>query len=365
MDGGAIRTLRLFEDICGGNFLQNSAVITTMWDKYPKSYNEHIERERELMNEYWHNCLKVRLGLKDARLVDELASGEEINLGPSSGKTHPGVVGGAMYMRSDNKKSTFERIIRRIIKSDPEVPQLQRELEERLSLHETTAGKGLNEALIQAQKRKNDLRRISRIGNSKEMVGGVGEVLREIGTEMSLNNPPGGMQTPAEGVKDPHTASPPTRRAPDKPILPNDPGEESPLHETTVEKEPNTTTPAHDKYQVQNKHMDDIRSSEIRRPGEELLSPSETAAEPKLKRQPGSIENFMKTQKNLHTSSHVVQTADSDGERETGTEGEETRAQTAEAEPNRERSGPAAEIQVRSLFASSYHSDPIILAVRC
>lgn len=354
MDGGAIRALKLFEDICGGNFLQNSAVITTMWDKYPGSHKEHIEREQELMNEYWHNCLKVRLGQKDARLVDELASGEEINLGPGSGRTHPGVVGGAMYMRSDNKKSTFNCIIRRIMKRNPGMPQLQRELEEQLSLHETTAGKGLNEALIQAQKKKIDLRRISRIGHSREMIG---EELppREIAAEMSLNRPPEGMQAPIEGVNNLHTASQTTKKGPGQPILPKGLGEKSSLNEKLVRKEPNTAppTPTHDKH-----HMHDRRASEIGRQPGGGLPPSETAARPRLKRQPEKIEN-LKCQKHPHRSSHAEQTAHSNGERETVTEGEETPAQTAEAEHERKRSGPAAKSQVRSLSALSYHTAPI------
>lgn len=349
MDGGAIRALKLFEDICGGNFLQNSAVITTMWDKYPGSREEHIKREQELMNEYWHNCLKVRLGQKDTRLVDELASGEEINLGPGSWGTHPGVVGGAMYMRSDNKKSTFNCIIRRIIKKNPGMPQLQRELEEQLSLRETTAGKGLHEARIQAQKKKEkiNLRPISRIGEELPP--------REIAAEMSPNRPPEGMQAPIEGVNNLHTASQTTKRGPGKPILPEGLGEESSLNEKLVRKEPNTAppTPTHDKH-----HMHDRRPSEIgRQPGEEL-PPSETAAGPRLKRQHEKIEN-LKCRKHSHRSSHAEQTAHSNGERETVSEGEETPAQTAEAEHERKHSGPAAKSQVRSLSALSYHSAPL------
>lgn len=173
MDGGAIRTLKLFQDICGAEFLRNSAVITTMWDKYPGNEKKYRETERELINEYWYNCLRIQLGKGDARSVTNFGTNESIDLGPASENTPTGAVSGARYMRSDNSKNIFERIIRKIAKTDRGTPKLQRELEHGKSLNETTAGKGLNAALdkLKATKLANDARRHSSLTENSNETG--------------------------------------------------------------------------------------------------------------------------------------------------------------------------------------------------
>lgn len=200
MDGGAIRTMKLFENICGAKFLQNSVVITTMWDKYPEDRQTNEQIERQLINEYWCNFLGVRLGKGDARSVANCKTHKPIDLGAASNDEPIGAVSGAMYVRSDNKQETFEKIISMMIKKDRGMPRLQRELWDGKLLRETAAGQGLNTALdklrARTERTKND-RRLSGTENmgsrhvpvTKNAPEGETQIL----TEYTKSNP--GLQT--------------------------------------------------------------------------------------------------------------------------------------------------------------------------
>lgn len=147
MDGGALRCMKLFEDICGPAFLQNTALITTMWDKYPEDFNETVETERELINQYWHHYLTAHRGLDGAESVNILFDRNNDAVKLDTDITCRGPFTGAMYARSDNTKEMFEKILREIIRKEPVIPELQKELARDGSLGKTTAGKRLKKAL--------------------------------------------------------------------------------------------------------------------------------------------------------------------------------------------------------------------------
>lgn len=147
MDGGALRCLKLFEDICGPTFLQNTALITTMWDKYPEEFQAAKETERELINQYWHPCLAVRHNPDGAGVVDIFGSDDDI-VKLDTDITHRSPLTGAMYARSDNTKEMFEDILRKIIQKKPVIPELQKELWREDILDNTAAGRGLREGKI-------------------------------------------------------------------------------------------------------------------------------------------------------------------------------------------------------------------------
>lgn len=152
MDGGAIRSVQLFNDICGGDFLENTALITTMWDKCrdQQDIEECKETERDLINQYWHNLLRVRKDNNGARVVDITWTREVVKLDEGIGNMDD--VNGAMYVRSDNRKETFMEIIRQVVNKKPVVPKLQKELQRGRILGDTTAGKGLRRALDEKER---------------------------------------------------------------------------------------------------------------------------------------------------------------------------------------------------------------------
>lgn len=204
MDGGAIRTMKLFENICGAKFLQNSVVITTMWDKYPENQRTNEQIERQLINEYWHNFLGVRLGKGDVRSVANCKTHKPIELGIASNDEPIGAVSGAMYVRSDNRKETFEKIIGMMIKKDRGMPKLQRELlGERKSLRETTAGLGLSVALDKLRARTERVNAVNRLSKIENMSSQCDPVAKKA--------PEWEAQTSTESTKSnlsPHTENP-------------------------------------------------------------------------------------------------------------------------------------------------------------
>lgn len=147
MDGGAIRCVQLFKDICGTSFLENTALITTMWDKYPEEDHATKETEQDLINQYWRNHLTVRQYPDGAGAVDVLLNENKEVVKLDTDTTDRKHCTGAMYARSDNTKEMFENILRRIVSKGAIMPQLQEELSRGTRLDETTAGKRLKREL--------------------------------------------------------------------------------------------------------------------------------------------------------------------------------------------------------------------------
>lgn len=169
MDGGAQRCAKLFEDICGSTFLQNTALITTMWDKYPEDFDAAEETERELINQYWHPCLAVRQDPDGTGVVDILFGGNRGVVKLDTDITCRDPPTGAMYARSDNTKEMFENILRNIIQKKPVIPKLQEELTgETTSLDKTTAGERLRKALDEG---KNHMQRMESNFNEADKRG--------------------------------------------------------------------------------------------------------------------------------------------------------------------------------------------------
>lgn len=104
-----MRSLMLFGDICGPDFLQNTVMLTTMWDKGrdPTDIEENEETERELKEVHWKS------------LIDS----------------------GAMYSRSYNRKEACKDIVNLIVQKQPKMPKLQEEVgKNKLAVGETGAG---------------------------------------------------------------------------------------------------------------------------------------------------------------------------------------------------------------------------------
>lgn len=195
MDGGAIRCVRLFGDICGVDFLQNTALITTMWDKYPEETYE--ETERELLGQYWFNHLTMRFDESGAAVVDVLLGPrpEVVTLHPDITKIYTSK--GAMYARSTNEKEMFENIVRQFIDQTPVImPKLQRELNEGKLLADTIAGRRLKEALDKKQAQMDKMKRRSNVPNQREGEDPAthGDVTNEVRRGRSHRSYPGAHQ---------------------------------------------------------------------------------------------------------------------------------------------------------------------------
>lgn len=143
MDGAAVRSVRLFGDICGEGFLENTAMVTTMWDmcRGPEEFDLRKTSETQLLNAYWGPLLRVDQRGGD-RVVEVVGSVENVGV-----DVRVGCPGGAMYARSDNKKETCESIIRQIVEKASKMPILQKDLGEGKVLGDTVAGAGLRSAL--------------------------------------------------------------------------------------------------------------------------------------------------------------------------------------------------------------------------
>lgn len=112
LDSGAVRCLQLFRDICGPNFLENTVLVTTMWDKGkdPVLVEENEDTELELINVHWNVLMQS----------------------------------GAMYERSNNKKEDCTNIVSRIVQRQPKMAKLQEEVAMKgLGVGETGAGMNL------------------------------------------------------------------------------------------------------------------------------------------------------------------------------------------------------------------------------
>lgn len=92
LNGGLVRSLRLFGDICGPNFLKNTALMTTMWDDCLDSdqMEDNEDTELELKGVHWRYLIQR----------------------------------GAMYERSYSTTADCNRIINRIIEKIPNLPKL-------------------------------------------------------------------------------------------------------------------------------------------------------------------------------------------------------------------------------------------------
>lgn len=106
MDGGAVRSLKLFRNICGENFYQNTVMFTTMWDK--SNDTTALERnEKELIGEHWKELIS----------------------------------GGAMYARGYNKKEGCDEILSLIVQRQPMTAKLQEEVgDQGMEVGDTVAG---------------------------------------------------------------------------------------------------------------------------------------------------------------------------------------------------------------------------------
>lgn len=112
IDSGAVRCLQLFRDICGPHFLQNTILLTTMWDKGKDAtlFVENEDNEVELQTVYWKSLMQS----------------------------------GAMYHRSYNKQEDCNEIIDLIVQKQPKMAKLQEEVGSKgLGVGDTGAGKNL------------------------------------------------------------------------------------------------------------------------------------------------------------------------------------------------------------------------------
>lgn len=109
MDGGAVRSLKLFRNICGPDFYQNTIMFTTMWDM-GNNDTAFLRAEKELKDDHWQELM----------------------------------VGGAMYARGYNRKEDCSKILSRIVQKQGRIANMQDEVGSRgLDVGETDAGKGL------------------------------------------------------------------------------------------------------------------------------------------------------------------------------------------------------------------------------
>lgn len=143
INGAAVRSVRLFGDICGKGFLENTAMVTTMWDmcRGPGDVELRKKSESQLLNEYWSLLLEVNQR-GGGRVIEVIGGVETVQV-----DVRVGCPGGAMYARSDNKRETCESIIRRIVEKASKMPILQQDLGEGKILGDTVAGAGLKSAL--------------------------------------------------------------------------------------------------------------------------------------------------------------------------------------------------------------------------
>ncbi|KAL0630929.1 hypothetical protein Q9L58_010217 [Maublancomyces gigas] len=112
LDSGAVRCLQLFRDICGPRFLQNTILLTTMWDKGKDAslVLENEDTEMELKDVHWKGLIES----------------------------------GAVYQRSFNEKEACNKIIDLIVQKQPKMAKLQEEVGMNgLGVGDTDAGKNL------------------------------------------------------------------------------------------------------------------------------------------------------------------------------------------------------------------------------
>lgn len=101
--------MKLFRNICGPDFYQNTIMFTTMWDM-GNDDTAFLRAEKELKEDHWQELM----------------------------------VGGAMYARGYNKKEDCNRILSMIVKKQGKIAKLQDEVGTcGLNVGETEAGKVL------------------------------------------------------------------------------------------------------------------------------------------------------------------------------------------------------------------------------
>lgn len=101
-----MRSLKLFRNICGENFYQNTVMFTTMWDK-SNDTTVLMRNEKELKEEHWKELIS----------------------------------GGAMYARGYNKKEDCNKILSLIVQQQPMTAKLQEEVGDHgMEVGETVAG---------------------------------------------------------------------------------------------------------------------------------------------------------------------------------------------------------------------------------
>lgn len=164
VDGGSARSLNLFGNICGADFLKNTVMVTTMWDKRrdPEDLGESEDVERDLLSEHWSHFLKVDTGTEGVPVVESIGGAEVVELAEDARSD-----GSAMYARSYNNKQNCEEIIRRIVAQAPGIPVLQKEVgEEGKGIGETEAGKELDRELAILQ--EEHLKAIDELGKLHE-----------------------------------------------------------------------------------------------------------------------------------------------------------------------------------------------------
>lgn len=125
----ALTSLEVFGGVCGKDFLQNTVLVTTKWDKvHADDMEVACETEKELKGDYWKQYLQH----------------------------------GALYSRSPNTQAGCKAIVARIVKNATQISRLEKEVMEGLSLGETTAGAGLESEIrkinAENQRRLDELR---------------------------------------------------------------------------------------------------------------------------------------------------------------------------------------------------------------
>ncbi|TDL17319.1 P-loop containing nucleoside triphosphate hydrolase protein [Rickenella mellea] len=127
MTGINVRNFSMFLKLCGDSTLKNVIICTTMWDTV--SPEEGADRELELETDFFKPVLDMQ---------------------------------GHLVRHSPRTSSTAQDIIRRIIKNQPGVLQIQKELvDDNLGIDETTAGTELNKELLeQAAKHREEMRKV-------------------------------------------------------------------------------------------------------------------------------------------------------------------------------------------------------------
>jgi len=64
MVNAPIRNLARFENLCGKNSFHKIILITSMWDDHESRAGVHIEREKELEDNYWQTMLLLKSRMK-------------------------------------------------------------------------------------------------------------------------------------------------------------------------------------------------------------------------------------------------------------------------------------------------------------
>jgi len=130
MGGTATRNFRMFRELCGSDFMQNVAIVTTMWEEIDERRGS--ERERELVSE------------------DDFFK--------------PALDKGATMYRHHNTRKSAQQLVRLLVEKHPKPLQIQLELvDQQKSLCDTSAGIHLNEELReQAQRHRHELEELRR-----------------------------------------------------------------------------------------------------------------------------------------------------------------------------------------------------------